>query len=51
MFNPVHNVQPRTPVENLIAMFEAYWESRDGCGKTTAGQHDAPAGRAAKPTA
>ena len=29
VFNPVHNVQPLTPVENVLAMFEAYRESRD----------------------
>jgi uroporphyrinogen-III decarboxylase len=26
VFNPVHNVQPGTPVENLIAMFDALRE-------------------------
>ena len=26
VFNPVHNVQPQTPVENLLAMFEALRE-------------------------
>ena len=29
VFNSVHNLQPRTPVANLLAMFEAYWSSRD----------------------
>ena len=26
VFNPIHNVQPKTPVENLLAMFEALKE-------------------------
>jgi uroporphyrinogen-III decarboxylase len=26
VFNPIHNVQPQTPVENLLAMFEALRE-------------------------
>jgi len=26
VFNPIHNVQPGTPVENLLAMFEALHE-------------------------
>jgi hypothetical protein len=27
VFNPIHNVQPQTPVENLLAMFDALRES------------------------
>jgi len=27
VFNPIHNVQSRTPVENILAMFEAVWEA------------------------
>ena len=26
VFNPIHNIQPKTPVENVIAMFEAIRE-------------------------
>jgi uroporphyrinogen decarboxylase len=26
VFNPVHNVQARTPVENILAMYEAVRE-------------------------
>jgi len=26
VFNPIHNIQPKTPVENLLAMFEALRE-------------------------
>jgi len=26
VFNPIHNVQARTPVENVLAMFEAWRE-------------------------
>ncbi|MBM3956813.1 MAG: methyltransferase, partial [Gemmatimonadetes bacterium] len=26
VFNPIHNVQAKTPVENLLAMFEALRE-------------------------
>jgi uroporphyrinogen-III decarboxylase len=26
VLNPIHNVQPKTPVENLMAMFEALRE-------------------------
>lgn len=29
VFNSVHNLQPRTPVENIRAMFETYWEHRN----------------------
>jgi hypothetical protein len=27
VFNPIHNVQPQTPVENLLAMFDTLRES------------------------
>ena len=26
VFNSVHNIQAKTPIENVIAMFEAVWE-------------------------
>lgn len=29
VFNTIHNIQPQTPVENLLAMFEAYRENRN----------------------
>jgi uroporphyrinogen-III decarboxylase len=29
VFNSVHNLQPGTPVANLLAMFEACWSCRD----------------------
>ncbi len=29
IFDPVHKVQPKTPVENLVAMFEALREFAD----------------------
>jgi uroporphyrinogen-III decarboxylase len=32
VFNAVHNVQPGTPVENMLAMFQAYRENRDYAG-------------------
>ena len=31
VFNTIHNIQPGTPVENLLAMFEAYRACRDYC--------------------
>jgi uroporphyrinogen-III decarboxylase len=27
VFNPIHNIQPRTPVENVLAMFRAIADS------------------------
>jgi uroporphyrinogen-III decarboxylase len=27
VFNPIHNVQSRTPVENMLAMFETVWQA------------------------
>ncbi|MTI60525.1 MAG: methyltransferase [Firmicutes bacterium] len=29
VFNPIHNVQSRTPIENIVAMYEAYQKNRD----------------------
>jgi hypothetical protein len=33
VFNPVHNVQSKTPAENLVAMYDAIKESRGSWGK------------------
>ena len=30
VFNPIHNLQPKTPVENVVAMFEAVREFAEG---------------------
>ena len=30
VFNPIHNVVGKTPVENLIAMYEAFHEFNEG---------------------
>jgi len=30
VFNPIHNIQPTTPVENVLAMFETVREVGGG---------------------